>query len=73
VRTYRVEEVARVGGFWSEVRGDTKVETYLKYVDKCEGTPFSPHPHPRYKKSCYREMERDPETREWVLRYRFEK
>jgi len=28
-----------MGGYWGEVRGSTKIETYLAYVEQCEGWP----------------------------------
>lgn len=62
-----------MGGMWGEVRGATKIETYLKYVEECEGWPLAHNPDPKYKKWCKRQMERDPETREFVLKFRFEK
>lgn len=55
-----------------EVRGKTKIEAYLKYLDLLEGAgdvfeSYSPNPH--NKKGCKEAMVRDPETREWVLHF----
>ena len=62
-----------MGGYWGEVRGSTKIETYLAYVEQCEGWPGTHDPDPSGKKWCYRQMERDPQTGEWTLRYRAHK
>lgn len=59
-----------MGGMWGEVRGRTKIETYLKYVEDCEGKEeWSKDPDPAGKKYCYRQMERDEDTGEWVLEF----
>ncbi len=61
-----------MGGMFGEVRGATKIATYLNYdkqrKDWTEGTWL---PEPTHKKACYREMERDRENGEWVLRFHF--
>lgn len=62
-----------MGGTRGEVRGKSKVETYLKYVDLVEGygdTFPDRIPDPAHKKHCKREMVLDPQTEEWVLYYR---
>jgi len=51
----------RMGGAYGEVRGATKKEA----TDR-EGSWY---PDPAHKKDCKEEMERDPNTGEWVLRY----
>jgi len=56
-------------GTGGKVRGGTKIETYLRYVEKCESWPGSHDPDPEYKKHCYKSMEWDDETEEWVLSY----
>ena len=61
-----------MGGMTGEVRGQSKIETYLKYVAEVEGfgDMFQEHdPDPRNKKKCKSLMVQDPETGEWVLRY----
>jgi len=60
-----------MGGTSGEVRGDRKIDAYLAYVEKCEAWDGDHSPEPQYKKCCYREMERDDETGEWVLWYHF--
>lgn len=60
-----------MGGRYGEVRGSSKIETYLEYVHQVERSDMLPHnnPDPRYKKQCKREMVQDPETGEWVLAF----
>lgn len=62
-----------MGGTWGEVRGQTKIETYLRYVDRCEGWPGSHYPTPTGKKWCYKQMQWDDKGEEWVLSFRFHK
>jgi hypothetical protein len=62
-----------MGGMRDEVRGPSKIETYLKYVDVVEGFGgmFQEHsPDPKNKKGCKRLMVQDPDTGEWVLYFR---
>ncbi len=61
-----------MGGSTGEVRGDSKIETYLEYeaLTKDE-TDGSWNPNPAAKKECKRLMRKDPDTGEWVLAYRF--
>ena len=65
-----------MGGEYGEVRGKTKIECYLAYIEHCEGwagnddfNDFSQSPDVRHKKVCYKEMEWDPEEKEWVLHF----
>jgi len=59
-----------MGGMYGEVRGATKVKTYLCYQDETERHPDgSWYPDPSRKKACKRQMEKDPVTGEWVLPY----
>jgi hypothetical protein len=60
-----------MGGSVGEVRGSTKIETYLAYVEEAEDDQGHWDPPVRLKKVCKRLMEKDPETEEWVLRYRW--
>jgi hypothetical protein len=61
-----------MGGMTGEVRGTTKIETYRKYKENSDRGPDGTwYPDPTHKKQCYREMERDPETREFVLYFHF--
>jgi hypothetical protein len=62
-----------MGGYSGEVRGGTKIETYLRYVDKCEEWGLDHNPEAKYKKLCKRLMVRDPEKEQWVLKFRFSK
>lgn len=62
-----------MGGTVGEVRGQSKIEVYERYVDLVEhvGDTFGDrYPDPAYKKFTKRQMEQDPETGEWVLSYR---
>lgn len=59
-----------MGGMINEVRGSSKIETYLKYAELVEGygETFQCHnPDPKYKKLCKSLMKQDPDTGEWVL------
>ena len=61
-----------MGGANGEIRAQSKIETYLKYVEKIEswGDTFQDHyPDPRYKSLCKRLMVQDPDSGEWVLHY----
>jgi hypothetical protein len=62
-----------MGGESGEVRGKTKIETYVKYVEYCEswagGAGCTQCPESSYKKVCYKEMQWDPAREEWVLQY----
>ena len=62
-----------MGSIHGEIRGKSKIEVYLKYVDeikKWDG--FNEHfPDAKRKKVCKNLMEQDPDSEEWVLRYRF--
>ena len=61
-----------MGGMSGEVRGQSKIDTYLKYVDEVEGfgDMFQDHsPSPRNKKLCKGLMVQDPDTGEWVLHF----
>ena len=64
-----------VGGMNSEIRGKSKAGAYRKYaaaVDR-EGQNFLDHnPDAKHKKLCKSLMQQDPETGEWVLRYRWQ-
>jgi hypothetical protein len=61
-----------VGGSTGEVRGETKVKTYLRCVEETKDwLEGSWHPHPSFKKERKRLMERNQDTGEWVLRFRF--
>lgn len=62
-----------MGGMVGEVRGQSKIEAYLKYAEKVGrlGEIFLSHsPDPHNKKLCKKYTIQDPETGEWVLRYR---
>ncbi|TIW25871.1 MAG: hypothetical protein E5V81_06845 [Mesorhizobium sp.] len=61
-----------MGGTSGEVRGKSKVETYLKYFDLCAGIGSmmeGRNPDPAFKKYTKRQMVQDSETGEWVLYY----
>ena len=61
-----------MGGITGQMRGSSKIETYLAYVDLVDGygeTLSDRNPEPAHKKQCKREMVRDLETGEWVLHY----
>lgn len=62
-----------MGGRVDEVRGSSKIEAYLAYVDEVESMgDMLPErdPDPRYKKECKSRMVQDPKTGEWILHYR---
>jgi len=61
-----------MGGMSGEMRGKSKIEVYLRYVEELEGfgETFQEHdPDPKYKKKCKRLMLWDPTAGEWVLHY----
>jgi hypothetical protein len=60
-----------VGGYRGEVRGSSKIKTYLNYLKKCESWELTRIPDPKCKKYCKKQMMWDAEKREWVLRYHF--
>ena len=62
-----------MGGMQDEVRGPSKIAAYLEYAELVEGygDTFQDHvPNPKNKKLCKRSMVQDPDTGEWVLRFR---
>ncbi len=61
-----------MGGSLGSVRGRSKIEAYLAYLDVAYALN-SADPDPKYKKQCKREMVQDPETEEWVLHYHLRK
>jgi len=61
-----------MGGMTGKIRGKSKIEVYLKYVEVVEGygETFQEHdPDPKYKKNCKSLMEWDPDAGEWALHY----
>lgn len=61
-----------MGGIHGIVRGNSKIDTYLKYtmlVEEQGNGLLDRNPDPENKKGCKKLMERDPETGEWVLHY----
>jgi hypothetical protein len=65
-----------VGGISHEVRGRTKIETWLKFTkvkrEILERYEDSMHLRwPSSKKEAYEQMTKDASTGEWVLRYNF--
>jgi len=59
-----------MGGVADQVRGSSKIETYIKYKELVEDSIMeSKNPDPLYKKECKRRMIWDSETEEWVLYY----
>jgi hypothetical protein len=63
-----------MGGFSGEVRGKSKIETYLNYVkaiEHCGGTFNSHYPDGKKKKLCKSLMEQDSESGDWILRCHF--
>jgi hypothetical protein len=63
-----------MGGTHGEVRGRSKIEAYLNYVELIEGfgAVFNDHfPDAKRKKACKNLMTLDPESGEWILRYHF--
>ena len=62
-----------MGGMSAEVRGPSKIKTYLEYMELVEeyGDMFQDHnPNPGNKKLCKKLMVQDPDTGEWVLYFR---
>ncbi len=57
-----------MGGFGGELRRRTKYQVYERYKEKLEDRSWSWHPH--NKKDAKKAMFQDPQTKEWVLRYR---
>ena len=55
-------------GASGEVRGRTKFEVYERYKELMQDDSWDWHP--RNKKDAKKSMVRDPDTEEWVLRYR---
>jgi hypothetical protein len=67
-----MDEVSIMGGTRGEVRGKSKIETYLNYVEETEPLEdlfTDMYPDPRYKKLCKSYMVWDPDAGEWVLSY----
>ena len=60
-----------MGSFRGEVRGNSKVETYIKYLKVSESWDLARYPDPKYKKFCKKQMEWDRVKREWILQYHF--
>jgi hypothetical protein len=59
-----------MGGTYGEIRGQSKIEVYLEYLEMTKDTIFETKiPDPEYKKHCKNLMVQDPETEEWVLHY----
>ena len=59
-----------MGGTYGEIRGQSKIEVYLEYLEMTEDSIFEMKiPDPEYKKHCKRTMVQDPEAEEWVLHY----
>ena len=60
-----------MGGTYGEIRGKSKIETYLKYEELTSGfyEDWSHWPNPKNKKGCKKQMVEDPDTGEWVLQY----
>ena len=61
-----------MGGTYGEIRGDSKIEVYLNYVEEVErlGDIFlSRYPDPKHKKVCKKSIDWDPDAGEWVLYY----
>jgi hypothetical protein len=64
-----------MGGIRDEVRGPTKIATWLKYhrrirpaiLARWDMTEY----HPGTKKQAFRDMEWDEKAQEWILRYYF--
>ena len=62
----------QMGGMTGEVRGQSKIEAYLEYVQQVEGfgdTFLSHDPDPRNKKLCKKLMVQDSEHGEWILHF----
>lgn len=61
-----------MGGLSGQIRGKSKIETYLKYkeqVEQWEGLFEDQQPDPKFKKHCKSLMFQDSSTGEWVLNY----
>ena len=61
-----------MGGTYGEIRGSSKIQVYLNYLEeteRMENTFTSKHPDPKYRKLCKKNMVWDPSTGEWVLYY----
>lgn len=59
-----------MGGLVDEVRGKSKIETYLRYKEVAENEMFTTRiPNPVNKKLCKKSMVWDPNTEEWVLHF----
>lgn len=60
-----------MGGYSGKVRGSTKIETYLRYVEKGEewGMDLSHNPEPKSKKFCKKLMVWDDVREQWVLEF----
>ncbi len=62
-----------MGGVNLEVRSTNKADTYRRFVEAAEENPLPDiYPDPKYKKLCKSLMRQDPDTGEWVLRFRFQ-
>jgi len=62
-----------MGGMSGQIRGKSKIEVYLKYVEeaeRCAGVFEDVYP-PKNKRACKSLMVQDQETGEWILRYRW--
>jgi hypothetical protein len=65
-----------MGGMGDEVRGRTKIETWLRFKreNRSDEPPYEMTlDWPRNKKETYEMMQKDADTGEWVLRYHFSK
>jgi len=61
-----------LGSIRGAVRGTSKIDTYLKYLKKCEAWgDLTRIPDPKCKKYCKKQMEWDAEKKQWILRYHF--
>ena len=65
-----------MGGISDDVRGKTKVATWLAFTKVREEIEdrYGEEMHLRWpsnKKEAYEQMEKDPATGQWVLRYNF--
>ena len=61
-----------MGGFTDQVRGLSKIETYLKYAELVDGYGETFQSHnldPKNKKLCKSLMNQDSATGEWVLSF----
>ena len=65
-----------MGGIRDEVRGRTKIETWLRFKkeNRSDEPPYGMTlDWPRNKKEAYEMMRKDDDTGEWVLSYHFSK